>query len=156
MESIKGIIKRAAPGTSLPTLSKPSSEALKVNENGETYLSLYTGDLTPKVVTESMAELKASFPALPAEFFTMLSKRVKDNGFSDERLRDAVRHVIDNCIYPNPTIAQFIGFDKKVRLFTYHEMLEKVNNSGGDSSVWSYYETMSINGKMFWFSKVEI
>lgn len=140
----------------MPTLSKPSSEALKVNEKGETYLSLYTGDLTPKVVTESMAELKASFPALPAEFFTMLSKRVKDNGFSDERLRDAVRHVIDNCIYPSPTIAQIISFDRTLRLYTYFEMVEMVNKVNGDAKLWDYYEKRKINDKLFWVSKADI
>lgn len=140
----------------MPTLSKPSSEAIKVNEKGETYLSLYTGDLTPKVVTESMAELKASFPALPAEFFSMLSKRVKDNGFSDERLRDAVRHVIDNCIYPSPTIAQVISFDRTVRLYTYFEMVEMVNKVNGDAKLWDYYEKRKINDKLFWVSKADI
>lgn len=140
----------------MPTLLQPSSAAIKVNEKGETYLSLYNGELTPKVVTESMAEIKAAFPALPAEFFTILSRRIKDNGFSDDRIRDAVRHVIDNCIYPSPTIAQFISFDKNVRLYTYFEMVEMVNNANGDAKVWDYYDCRKINGKLFWVSKGEI
>ena len=140
----------------MPKLLQASSAALKVNENGETFLSLYSGELTPKVVSESMAELKAAFPALPAEFFVMLSRRVKDNEFSDERLKDSVRHVIDTCVYPSPTIAQFIGFDKKVRLFTYYEMCEKVTQAGGDGKLWDYYEIKKINGKNFWFSKSDI
>lgn len=137
-------------------LFNPSSESIKVNDKGEIFLSLYSGELTPEVVTDSMAEIKASFPNLPVEFFIMLSRRVKDKGFSDERLKDAVRHVIDTCVYPSPTIAQFISFDRSIRLYTYHDILEKINNSGGDKKLWDYYETKKVNGKLFWISKADI
>lgn len=136
----------------MPKLSSQSS-AIKVNENGETFMSLYSGGLTVPIISSSMAKIKASFPALPVEFFTVLSNRIKENGFSDARLNDAVAHVIDNCIYPTPTIAQFISFDKKVRLLTYHQMLDLCDKYGG--GVWDTYEKKKIGETMFWYSKAE-
>ena len=35
----------------------------------------------------------------------------KEEGFSEEKINKAISHVVKNCRYPNPTIAQFINFD---------------------------------------------
>lgn len=117
-------------------------------------LSLYEGEITGPVISQNMAKIKGAFPTLPREFFTLLSNRIKENGFCDERLNDAVCHVIDNCIYPQPTIAQFISFDKKIRLFNYNEMLEKVNEFG--SSAWDMHDKKRINGIVYWYLKTDI
>jgi len=37
---------------------------------------------------------------------------------------DSITNVIDTCIYPTPTIAQFISWDKKIKVHTYDEMLK--------------------------------
>ena len=66
--------------------------------------------------------MKKSFPALPADFYDSLSERLKANGFCDERLNDAVNHVIDTCLYPTPTIANIISFDKTIKFKTHDEM----------------------------------
>lgn len=88
-------------------------------------ISLYTGELTPKVVIESVATIKKAFPALPAGFYDVFTDRIKENGFCDDRLRDAVNSVIDNCVYPQPTIAQFISYDKRLKFKTWHEMTKE-------------------------------
>ena len=33
-----------------------------------------------------------------------------------KRFFDAVNYTIDNCIYPEPTIAQILSYDKKIYL----------------------------------------
>jgi hypothetical protein len=80
---------------------------------------------------------------LPVEFFDILSNRLKENNFNDERLRDAVNHVIDNCIYPTPTIAQFIGFDKKIKLYTYNQVLKLNDELTGKA--FEYYRPVRID-----------
>ena len=91
-------------------------------------ISIYTGVLTLPVIAKSVAKIKKSFPALPEGFYEILSNRIKENGFSDQRLIDAVNNVVDNCPYPQPTIAQFISFDKKIKTFTYHQIVRLVED----------------------------
>jgi hypothetical protein len=64
------------------------------------------------ILTSNIAKIKKAFPALPVEFYDILCEKIKEHNFTDHRLVKAVNHVIDSCIYPTPTIAQFITFDK--------------------------------------------
>jgi hypothetical protein len=82
-------------------------------------------------------KIKKAFPSLPEGFYEVFSNRLKENGFNDDRLRDAVNHVIDTCPYPTPTIANFISFDQKIEINTYEAMLKKCNELGGN--FWSNY-----------------
>ena len=74
---------------------------------------------------------------VPLGFYDIFMDRIKDNGFSDTRLIDAVKHVIDNCTYPTPTIAQFISFDKRIETFNYHQIVEMVED--GDDRAFERY-----------------
>lgn len=86
-------------------------------------MSIYKGNLTTQFVIESVSKIKKSFPGLTKEFFDVFSERIKENKFTDSRLQDAINHVIDNCIYPTPSIAQFISYDKRIKLYTYHDIV---------------------------------
>lgn len=86
-------------------------------------MSIYNDELTTKNIINGTVKLKKSFPALPKEFFDVFADRIKDNKFTDKRLSDSINHVIDNCIYPTPSIAQFISFDMRIKLYTYHDMV---------------------------------
>lgn len=139
-----------------PVLLKTSqSSTVKKTEKGETYISLYTGELTSSSLAQNMARVKKAFPSLPIDFFSILSERLAENGFCDERLKDAVNHVIDSCKYPTPAIAEFMSYDKKRRLYTYAEMCDKVHEAGGRASFWDAYEQIEIKGTRFWYSKAE-
>ena len=59
-------------------------------------------------------------------FTDLLTESLKRNGFTDERFTDAVNYVIDNCRYPKPSIADFVSYDKSVKVYTWQDM---VNNS---------------------------
>jgi hypothetical protein len=108
MEQLPNKLQQSSPA-SLP--------AIECNE-----ISLYSGELTPKVVIDNVSKIKKAFPTLPTGFYDILSDRIKDKGFCDERLTDAVNHVIDNCPYPTPTIANFISYDKTVKFKTWNDM----------------------------------
>lgn len=120
-------------------LMKSSLEALKkvseqnslpaVSDSG--YISLYRGDLTPRFLIESSVKVRKAFPALDAGFFEVFNERIKSCGFSDDRLRDAVNFVIETCVYPTPTIAQFISWDKRIKVYSYEEMLKKWDEGTG-------------------------
>lgn len=91
-------------------------------------VSVYAGELSKICIAKNVVKLKQAFPSLPPEFFNVFSERIKAHNYSDKRLTDAIAHVIDNCVYPSPTIAQFISFDKKIKLYTYDDIV-KLNDS---------------------------
>lgn len=94
--------------------------------------------------------IKKSFPSLPIGFYDVFTDRLKENGFSDDRLTDAVAHVIDNCRYPQPSIADFISFDKKYKVYTYGQMLKMSDELG--SVIWNSYKPVKFpeRSKIVW------
>jgi len=87
-------------------------------------MSVYNDQLTKPVIVETTMKIRQAFPTLAKEFFDVFTGRVIANKFSDNRLKDAAAYVIDNCVYPTPTIAQFISFDKKIKLYNYNQVLK--------------------------------
>ena len=77
-----------------------------------------------------MDKLKFAFPDLKPEFWLVIKERIKANNICDDRLLDAINHCIDTCIYPTPTIATIIGFDKRIKTYTFTEVLRIVNETG--------------------------
>lgn len=87
-------------------------------------MSLYNDPLlTSKEEKVGVKLLSYSFPALPATFYEVLHSMLIDESFTGERFKDAVKNVIKTCVYPTPTIASILNWDKTVRLYTYQEML---------------------------------
>jgi hypothetical protein len=98
-----------------------------------------------------MVKIKATFPSLPKEFFIVLRERLGANNFTDQRLIDAVNHVVDKCIYPTPTIAEFISYDRRTKLYTYNEALNKVSEYGRPMT--EIFAMKEIDGKKYWILK---
>lgn len=105
-------------------------------------LSVYSGELSVEGLAKGLKTIQKSFPALPIDFYDVLTDRIKANCFSDERFADAIIHVIDTCIYPQPTIAQFISFDKRIKLHSYEEMLSKLDKYG--DGIWKSYQVVNL------------
>lgn len=78
--------------------------------------------------------------------------RVKEKGLTDQQIMDSVNNVIDTCEYPTPVIGKFLSFDKKMRLYTYNEILTKVDQ--GES--FNYYQAKEIEGIKWWIKKDEL
>jgi len=95
---------------------------------------MYSGPLTPRVLVECSVKIQKAFPSLSPGFFEVFNEILKENGFSDSRLKDSVKHVIENCVYPTPTIAQFLSWDKRIKVLTYEDMVSKANEFGGDKT----------------------
>jgi len=103
----------------------------------------------PNVVRQ-IARLKKAFPQAPKEFYEILGERIKDKMIPDERLRDSIDNLIDNYHYPIPTIADVIGFDKRVKLLTYRDMVKVAPERPG---VFEIYPKIEINGIKYWIEK---
>ncbi len=121
--------------------TEPQKSDVKIYED-YCELSIFSkGTLTKPTVAQSIANVKKSFPTLETGFYEVLSQRVTELGFTDERLQAAVKNVIDTCIYPQPTIAQFISYDRNMKLFTYQQMLKMLNDN---ENVFKSYSSVRI------------
>ena len=135
MKQVGEIVKVVQRQNSLQTLSPQQRES--TNE-----ISIYTGGLSTQCLIQCIATIKKAFPALPIDFYEVFRERIRFNGFSDQRLRDAVSNVIDTCPYPTPTIANFISFDRKYKIFTYEDMIHKGEEFGKE--IWDSYKKIRI------------
>jgi hypothetical protein len=103
--------------------------------------------LSQKVLTEQIAKVYKAFQGIEnKEYFQVLKERIKESGFSNEKLKDAVNHVIDTCVYPRPQIAEFLSYDKKIKLYTYDQKIELINKMGGNLAN-KLYKSVKIQGQ---------
>ncbi len=120
-----------------------SSRNIATNE-----ISIYKGGIiSNESIIKYSIKIRYAFPALPPEFYDVLLEMVKEENFTDERFRDSVHYVIKNCHYPTPTIADFISFDRRFKVFTYDEMLKKLDEMGGDRKIWDSYKRIKLPGR---------
>jgi hypothetical protein len=121
------------------------------NEKGEYYVSEYTGTLEKPIIVEQIAKIKACFPQLPISFYSIFADRIKDKEFTNKQLIDSVNNVIDTCVYPVPTIANFLNFEKKKRAYTYDEVLKFIHENGGN--ITNTFDNFKVDNKTFWTLK---
>jgi hypothetical protein len=107
------------------TIVKSPQISLNLSKLVNNEISIYNGELTAQAFVKATIRITKSFPQLPKDFFEILKNRLFENDFNDNRLIDAVNHVIDTCIYPVPTIANIISYDKKIKLLTYAELVKE-------------------------------
>lgn len=134
---------------------KASPVRISKDSNGTSEISLYSGPLEPNIVLQSMNRLKAAFPKMSdnKEFFNLLSERVVANGFSNERLKDAVNQVLDNFQYKELVISDIIKYDRKIKLYTYSEVVSMVTKG---LATWLDFEIREINGNHFRVKKADL
>ena len=87
------------------------------------------------------------------EFYNILSERIAENGFSDERLKDAVNYVIDNFQYKELNVSDIIKFDKKVKLYTYSDVCDLVTKNKAE---FSDFVVKVIDGEYYRVKKTDI
>lgn len=147
METVGQIIKKQQAGVNL---HKSSLTVLQTEAEGCYSLTSYRGEITPQCVAKNVARIKAAFPALAPEFYKVMAERLIEKGFSDERLTDAVNHVIDTCQYPTPTLANFLSFDLRVKIIDYNQLCGQVLRQ---EVSWSDFAKIKINDRLYYVRK---
>lgn len=116
-------------------------------------LSLYTDDLLNiKGTTVAIAKLEKAFPDWDEQLTELLITRAKHHKFTNKRFMDAIDHVIDNYKYQKPHIADIISFDKKVKMYTYNEMLTICSNNNTLPTT-DFFKSVLIQNKRVWVEK---
>ena len=114
-------------------------------------VSLYRGSLSDRGVAKNMRKLQSAFPKQNKEFFNVLAERLIANGFTDERLTDAVNNVIDNFQYKELNIADIVSFDKKIKLYTYSEACRMVTKDGYEFG--KDLQRITLDDRVYWTMK---
>lgn len=117
-----------------------------LQEQNTKEISLYQDkQAQPQLIATELAKLKAAFPAIEMSFISVLSERLQANGFTEQRLKDAISTVIDKFRYQKPNIADIIGFDKVARLYTWNEAFMEVEKG----AEWTDFKIIEKNGVKF-------
>lgn len=117
-------------------------------------MSLYQdNEASPTDIAVSMKRLQTAFPKMENTFFNLLAERVLDNGFTVERLRDAVNNLIDNFQYKELNISDIIRFDRRARLYSYHEASVCVTEG---KATFSDFEKREIKGNIYYIKKSDL
>lgn len=143
---------RGATSESLQKYSTSTQQRLVKDDNGNTQLSVYSGELTPENMIMQSGRILNAFPSLSNKFIDILLRRAKEKGFSDKRLTDAVNNVIDTCQYPNPTLANFLSYDKSVKIIDYNQLCGLVMHQ---QVQWESYTRIKVNGSNYYIRKVD-
>jgi len=65
---------------------------------------------------------------------------------------DAVNNVIDTCQYPTPTLANFLSFDRRAKVYDYDQLVNLVT---GQHASWESFAKLKMNGKNYFVRKSE-
>ena len=87
------------------------------------------GDVTPNILAASIKKLQVAFPSMGADFFNLLTERIIANGFTDERLQDAVAKVIDTFQYRELHVSDVVKFDRH-QVIHAHQGMHAYNREG--------------------------
>lgn len=114
-------------------------------------VSIYLDTLSDVGVAKNMRKLQSAFPKQSKEFFNVLAERLIANGFTDQRLTDAVNNVIDNFQYKELNISDIVQFDKKMRLYNYKEACKLVTKDGYEFG--KDLQRITMDDSVFWIMK---
>ena len=110
----------------------PQSDSLETVTDGT--ISIYKKG---KVSTETFAlcqkELEKSKPRLTKGWYDVLDKMIDVDGFTDERLIAATQALIRNCPYPEPSHAEILNYDLRVKIYTEEELLTKTKDLSSEA-----------------------
>ena len=122
------------------------SETCPVYDDRAAELIIYTGDTLDTAAGEKLfLRLISAFPKMTETTAKLIIERMAENGFTQSRAIDALNNVIDT--YQGwdkvPSVANFIQFNKRVKLLTWHELTVAAQDG---RARWADYSIIRIEG----------
>jgi hypothetical protein len=110
-------------------------------------LDLIGGKAKPEEIFKSEELLKMNYGVeYPQEKFTMLWDMIREEGWTNERLKQTVKYFLKNKKFATWTIADW--FDYGVKLYSYSKYLEELMQKGASFN--NEIEWFKIDGVPFW------
>lgn len=110
------------------------------------YLNLIGEPIKKQDILSAEEMLKMNYGVdYPAEKFSMLWQMIKEEGWTDHRLRETVKWFLKNKKFPNWTISDW--FDYGVKLYSYNEYLKQLHENRGLNEQIEWYK---INDVLCW------
>lgn len=133
----------------LPSVQQ-SPQQRQVAENE---YSIYDDEPAKKEqIIQSLKKLAIAFPAMNEEFYLLLAETIADNKMSAQRLKDAVKYVINDFKFKELNISDIVKFDKSVKHYTGAEFM----NMQMQGYHFSEFETRKINNETFFVLKSDL
>jgi hypothetical protein len=119
----------------------------------ENEYSIYDDEPAKKEqIIQSLKKLAIAFPAMNEEFYLLLAETIADNKMSAQRLKDAVKYVINDFKFKELNISDIVKFDKSVKHYTGAEFM----NMQMQGYHFSEFETRKINNETFFVLKSDL
>lgn len=126
-------------------------QKFSANEILNNEISLYTDEkATINQIKSEVRKLSAAFPDIDNDYVIVLFDRLLANGFTKQRVYDAISYVVDTCHYKRPMIAEIVSFDQKVKIYTHAEMCAKCYPGHASDD---FFKMIELNGEKRWVEK---
>ena len=124
-------------------------------------VTLYKGEPATKAeIAKETAALIAAYPKQTDAFMAILMQQIVDDRWPVERVQDAVKSILRKALYPTFTIAQFMSFDKPMRLYTHAGYCWLINNGRASDKdccgELSDFGKLIVDGKCFFYLKKDL
>jgi hypothetical protein len=142
----------------MTTLQRSLPSDLSETEVSGTISVFPKGKVTAEIFAICMRDLKKAKPKLDANWYDVLNRMIDVDGFTDERLIAATQSLIRNCPYPEPSHAEILNFDLRVKIYKAEEILEMCKDLSVESrkTFLGSYEAIEYHGSFRYANKEDV
>lgn len=124
-------------------------------------VTLYKGEPATKAeIAKETASLMAAYPKQTDAFMAVLMQQIVDDRWPIERVQDAVKSILRKATYPTFTIAEFMSYDKPMKLYTHAGYCWLINNGRAKDADCcgekSDFGKIIVDGKCFFYLKKDV
>lgn len=94
------------------------------------------GLLTKSEIIEGIGLIARTKPKLNPTLTEFIVEAMKEQNWSYQKMKDAIKYVALNNPYPEPQPADYLNYDIFEELYTYNQMQEKVGREAYISMDW--------------------
>jgi hypothetical protein len=138
------------------SLEQTSERIFKTGEKKYELSEYIPGNPSIDIMRWMIEKLKPCFPETSEEVFKILVGMLKEEQWSDIRIRDAVKECIKTHKYPRITPANILDYDKRIRLYTMDQVQEDgYRRNGSHHGAFEGYKSIKINGYLMFYNERE-
>lgn len=115
---------------------------------------------TKEEIATETAQLMVVYPKMTDAFMAVLMQDIVEEQWPIERVKAAVKSLKKKQLFPTFTIADFMSYDRPMRLYNYSGYCWLINNNRATDidgcGEKSDFGKITIDGKVFWYLKKDL